>query len=122
MSESFYYIWALLPLALFAVSGYAAWKRVFKMQGREYPKDYVVQAIFCGVLFIVAILLDQYLAMPFVDLIPYESIDGRIIRWLVYPLVLVGAAGIQHLFDKKREKREREEMRERQLKYTQKGY
>ena len=118
--EFLYFIWSLLPLTLFFFALKGAAKKATKTPGREFPKEFLKQAIFCAIFLALAIGIDKWLFLSIVDAIPFEEADPRIFRWLLYPAILGIAALVQHFFDKRREARERDAMRERQLRYTQK--
>ena len=120
--DTVYWIWALLPLTLLFITLRAIAKRVLKRPGIEYPGDYIKQVIYTTVFLFVAIGIDRFLLDDFLSTIPLGDADPRIIRWLLYPAVLGIAAYVQHIFDVKAEKLEREERDRRQKDYMQRHF
>ena len=115
--ETLYIIWAILPGILILLTLRASAKRVLKRPGREYPLDYAKQAAYCVVLLLVAIGIDRWFFDEMISSVYLGDADPRIFRWLLYPVIIGIAAYIQHIFDRKAEKKEQAERHKRQTDY-----
>jgi hypothetical protein len=98
-----YIIWGLLPLALYLIAIRAAMRRTVNAAGKEYPGEYLQQAIFCTIALVLAILVYEYWFDNLVVFFGYGDTDVRVIGWLIYPLILFLLGAVQHRFLKKKE-------------------
>ena len=90
MFHTIYVIWALLPLALIALTVWAVLKPVFQVHGKEDSLDYFKQALFCTIGFGLAIAIDQTFLNGVIEMFAAEGDDSAMIaHWLLYPAVLV---------------------------------
>ena len=110
MFNALYIFWGLFPLTLFFFAGKAVYRRVFKIHGREFASEYLSQAIFCSIALALAIYLDQTVFEEFILAATIGGIvDIRILRFLLYPAILVALSYLQRILmsEGKKERRSR---------------
>jgi hypothetical protein len=118
MFELIYIVWSLLPLALGAVCLRAAVRAAINSPGREYPTDTFTQFLFCAVLFAVSIFVDRVMFPPVAPFFELPFFDPVMVRWLIYPSLLVVCASIHNHFYKAEEEKLKLERRKRRMKYA----
>lgn len=90
MFHTVYLIWAILPLLLLGLAGWAVMKPVFGVPGKEDSRDYFKQALFCVVAFAIAVLIDRtFLNTILLNVVDEGDDTATIAHWLLYPLVLL---------------------------------
>ena len=114
MTKLVHYIWALLPLCLYLAALRAQWRRSLKLPGREYPGEYLKQAIYCTVALVAAIYVDLFLFDKIVAALGFKDLDMRVVGWLIYPAILTIAGTVQHTFFRKREDEQLAQRKQRQ--------
>ena len=97
MFQFLYVLWVLLPLCFVGLWIWAFVKPFFGVHGKESARSYFSQAIFCGVCLAIAIFLDQKILLDIEDVMFIDelNVDGKVLRWLLYPAVLVFFAALQ---------------------------
>lgn len=120
MPDIVYFIWALLPLAQIVIAIRASGKKVFKVGTQEEPKNYWRSVAFSLFAFAVAIGVDKLLYQSISDFMESYELDGRILRWLLYPAALALFAGIQQISIDKKTKADEAEQTARRLKHAKK--
>ena len=101
MREFLYFFWFLLPLAFLLMAIWAVIKRFAKVPGREYAKEYLNQAMFCGIALGISIWIDQTVFESVVESTNGEWLDIGVARWLLYPGVLLLMGYLQQLYQAK---------------------
>ena len=91
MFQGVYLIWMILPFMLVCLTCWAVLKPVFGTPGREYAMDYFKQAVFCIILLVLSIWIDQHFVVTVIDENDATSMN-IVLHWMLYPLVLLIAA------------------------------
>jgi hypothetical protein len=86
--KGIYVVWALLPISLTLLVVWALYKRVLKLSGREYPKDYIRQVLYSSLVLIAAIIFDQFAYEDIINVLSSDEDTIMIIRWMIYPAFL----------------------------------
>lgn len=99
MFHGSYLVWALLPVGLWLLTIWAFVKPVFGVSGREDGRDYLRQAVFVLIGFIVALYFDQNAVDALLDATPAGDIESlrMVSHWLLYPVILVMMASISRM-------------------------
>jgi hypothetical protein len=108
MFKFMYLVWALLPAVLFYLSASAKVRSAVNRLKKGYAKFYFKQAIYSGIILVVAILVDQKLFYELLEpaakiLTENSDVALTIIAWLIYPMLLAFFAAIQQVLSKKEE-------------------
>lgn len=89
MFQGIYVIWLLVPLFFVYSSLRAAIRKSLKRPGREYPGEFLNQAVFTAIALGVAIGIDQTVFEDIITLVGFDLVNVNVARWLLYPAVLV---------------------------------
>lgn len=124
MFQVCYVVWALLPIALLFLSARAFVRQRMKCQGKEYVRDVLPAAIYAAVAFVIAVGIDQLGFYSFIESLTagYFELDGRIVKWLIYPAVLVVMASVQHQKKRSEEFKKDADRRARRMRFSQSGF
>lgn len=122
MPDLVYLFWGLIPLGLLIVALITFFNNMSREQTNEYVSDYMKQFCYTAGLFVVFIVLDKTVMPAVAEIKTLKSIglDPIIIRWLIYPALLVLAASIQQHFDDQKVEEEQQERRKRQMRWASK--
>ncbi len=106
-----YLIWVLLPLWYFFFLSWVYLRPFFKVSGKEKLERYGSPFVYSSVCFAIAVGIDQFgVAEAFVDLLTSTglfsgAIQPGILRFLIYPAVLVFGAQVQKFLTKEEEQK-----------------
>lgn len=120
MWDIIYIFWGLLPLGLLIVALITTLNNYSRKNTNEYTTDYLKQFAYAASIYAVFILIDKTV-MPLIsdlELLQSLEIDTVILRWLLYPALLVFFASIQQHFENQKTEEERQERRKRQMRYA----
>ncbi len=101
--KGIYFVWGLLPVCLCLLVLWALYKKALRLQGREYPKDYLREAIYTGLILFVAIAFDKTAYDSLIELIFSDEDTIMIVRWMIYPAFLCLAAVLYDFVGKRSE-------------------
>jgi hypothetical protein len=121
MPDFLYFIWAILPIALLWMTLQSGTKTALKTGKRDYPKNYFKELAFCSAAFVASIFLDKTMLAEessFKLLLESLGIDHRLVRWLIYPAIIVLASVINQYFIDKKRKEDNKEKVARRMKYA----
>lgn len=91
-----YIFWALLPLSLLVLGIWGLLKPVLGAHGKEHSWFYFKQALFCILVLVLAIGVDQLdVIKSLEEFTANTAYDLNIARCLIYPVILVLAAQLQ---------------------------
>lgn len=108
-----YLLWFLLPFWYAMLSLWVYLRPLFKVSGKEKVDRYVPSLFYASICFVLAIFIDQFgIAELFVDLLLATGIfpgdlQVGIVRFLLYPIVLVVVATLQSVLAKEDESKKR---------------
>ena len=98
-----YYVWALVPFALFFVAIRGFYKyRIMKGLKEDYKFTFL-QGVYATLFLIVTVFCDIYIFDFAIDRWEISEKVANITRFLLYPVILLIAALIQNIFYKKKE-------------------
>lgn len=106
-----YVLWFLLPFIYGCLTIWALMRPYFKVSGQEKVRTYSGGFLYTAICFAIAIFLDQLgIINPLAQFLGgqgYNTEDSQvnIIRFLIFPLVLVVGAQLQQLFRKEKQGR-----------------
>ena len=124
MFQVCYLVWALLPVTLFIMSVRAFIRQKMNCQGKEYVRDVLPAAVYATVALVIAIGIDQLGFDSFLESLTagFFELDARIVKWLIYPAVLVVMSSVQHQKKRSEEFKKDADRRSRRMKFSQPGF
>jgi hypothetical protein len=84
-----YFIWLLLPLSFLIIWLWATARRIAKAYGVEDTQLYFRQFVFTTIALVVAVGTDQLVGEMMSETLSTEYFDFDIVRWLLYPAILL---------------------------------
>lgn len=102
MFQTIYIFWGLLPLIFICLTIWGKTKRFFGAEGREDSGEAFKQALFTSIAFAIAIYLDQAFTLEngeYLSILGTEG-EGMILHLTLFPIVLVGMAYLNKIFNK----------------------
>lgn len=95
-----YVLWFLLPLAFLLLALWAMVKP--KRRGKESPREYLEQGVFCAIALAIAIAIDQTVLEDLFYAVTAGVIDVMFARWMLYPAVLLVLAYLNRFVRRKK--------------------
>ncbi len=104
-----YIVWSLLPVLLFLMALQSFFSQRFKEKKTDHTQFYMQQGVFCLLILVIAIGIDQTLFKYFISgeepvINLNDQLLESIVNWFLYPALLVVAAILQGRFSKKEKK------------------
>ena len=104
-------VWFLLPFGLFCLTLWAFIKKMTGVPGREYGTEYLLQFIFCTILFVISVWFDNNYYEALAAMTGWRAFDPGFARFLIFPAILLFAAKFQAIITREDEKKKPNQMR-----------
>lgn len=122
MFPTAYFVWAILPLGLLILALVSTASRSKEGVDRGYVTDYLEQFAFTVVALVIAVLLDRMVYSLVEDFLDEYGMEPNVMRWLIYPIVLVLMANVNQMYKQSKDKADLKARQERKMKYAPKGF